>query len=96
LTQANASTVLGQLQNASSAISTQQAALGADQVQLQYQQASQETDIVNTEAANSTISDLDMAQGSTILAQNQLLSQANIAMLAQSNANMGNTLNLLA
>ena len=95
LTAGTATAVNAALQTASANISTQRANLGAAQSQLQYMQSSLVTNIVNTQASNSSISDLDMAQGAMSMTQNQILNQASLAMMAQANLNARNVLSLL-
>ncbi|MDX2193357.1 MAG: flagellin [Gemmatimonadales bacterium] len=69
--------------------------LGALQSRIDF--ASQNTAITlqNTQAAESTIRDADMAQEMTSFTRNQILAQAGTAMLAQANQSSQNVLSLL-
>ncbi|RLB95160.1 MAG: flagellin FliC, partial [Deltaproteobacteria bacterium] len=59
--------------------------LGAIQNRLGYAAANLATTIENTQAAESTIRDVDMAAEMTSFTKNQILLQAGTAMLAQAN-----------
>lgn len=83
------------IQDATSAISTQRAAMGAQQSQLNYKSLALGNYSENVAAAESRIRNADMAQESTNFAKNKILVQASTAMLAQANASSQNVLTLL-
>nr|WP_300863954.1 flagellin [uncultured Acetatifactor sp.] len=71
-------------------VSDQRAALGAVQNRLEHTIANLDNVVENTQAAESAIRDTDMATQMVTYSNNQILSQAGQAMLAQSNqANQG-------
>lgn len=69
--------------------------IGASQNRLDYTVANLQNTIVNYQAAESTIRDLDMAQESAEFQKNNILVQAGSAMLAQANQNSQSVLSLL-
>lgn len=83
--QANAKTALDKLSTAITAITTGMASLGAAQSNLEKAIVSNGVRTTNLEAARSRIVDADFAEESSNLATFQVLSQSNVAMLAQAN-----------
>ena len=69
--------------------------MGAYLQRLEYTEANVTTQEENTQAADSTIRDADMAKEMTEYTKNNVLSQAAQSMLAQANQNMSNVLSLL-
>lgn len=69
--------------------------IGACLQRLEYTQSNIVTAEENTQAAESTIRDADMAREITNYTKNNVLSQAAQAVLAQANQNSGNVINLL-
>lgn len=69
--------------------------IGASQNRLDYTVANLQNTIVNYQAAESTIRDLDMAQETAEFQKNNILVQAGTAMLAQANQNSQSVLGLL-
>jgi len=84
-TAANAQTAISVLDEAINDISTIRGNIGAYQNRLSYASANLATMIENTQAAESVISDVDMAAEMTSFTKNQILMQAGTAMLAQAN-----------
>jgi flagellin len=76
-------------------LGTDRAGVGADEERLQY--TSQELSVLSTNltAANSQISDVDVATESTNFAKYQILVQSGTAMLAQANQDPQNVLKLI-
>lgn len=66
-------------------IATMRATNGGEVRRLQYAQANTNTQVVNIDAANGRIMDVDIAAESSNLAKQQVLVQASAAMTAQSN-----------
>jgi flagellin len=91
----NSVSALSNLDNAISAISTQAGTLGAIQNRLQYTSDSINSTEQNLSASNSQIKDVNMASEMTKLTQQQILSQAGTAMLAQANSQPQMILKLL-
>lgn len=74
---------------------SQQTQIGAQQQALQYSSDNYTTSEYNTTAAQSTIADADIAKESIKMHQGQVLAQANLFMIAQSNQNHSGVLALL-
>jgi flagellin len=91
----NASTALGLVQSAITALATSRASVGANQERLTY--TGNELGVLsnNLAAANSVITDVDVAQESTNYAKYQILVQSGTAMLAQANQNPQSVLKLI-
>ncbi|HMD61353.1 MAG TPA: flagellin [Opitutaceae bacterium] len=85
------SEVTGAIQNVATMIATN----GALQARLGFASQVLTTNMTNLEAANSSISDVDVAQESTQLARWNVLVQAGTAMLAQANTTTQIALKLL-
>jgi flagellin len=91
----DATTALAAVNAAISELGTDRATVGASEQYLNY--TSQQLGVLNTNlsAANSQISDVDVATESTNYAKYQILTQSGTAMLAQANQNPQNILKLL-
>lgn len=85
------SDVSSQLTSVNSALAT----IGAAQNRLDYTVSNLKTAIVNQQAAESVIRDVDMAEEMTKYSKNNILAQAGTAMLAQANQSGQNILSLL-
>jgi len=86
---------ISQIQTAGSVVASARAALGADQIVLNYQATAQLNYSTNMSASEGRIRDLDVAQESTDLARQQILVQSSTAMLAQANATPQGVLTLV-
>jgi flagellin len=84
-TQVNASALISASDTALSYISTQRATLGAGQNRLEHSIANTNVSAQNLAASNSRIRDVDVAEESGAMARNQILMQAGVSVLAQSN-----------
>ncbi len=76
-------------------VSSQRADLGSMQDRLEYSVNNLGVTQQNMVAAGSQISDVDMAEEMSALVRQNILSQANVAMLAQANKQASSVLNLL-
>ncbi len=76
-------------------LSSQRATLGAAQNRLQVAINNIDTTRTNISAANSRIRDVDVAEETAAMAQNQILMQSGVAVLAQANQLPSLALNLL-
>jgi flagellin len=81
----SALSALGTIDAAISAVSTSRAGFGAAMNRLEVAQSSISTMRLNLSAANSRIADVDVASETAALSRNQVLTQAGISVLAQSN-----------
>jgi flagellin len=95
-TQAQAQTTLTNVQNAINTVSTNRAQIGAQENNFGFIQQNQATQSENVSAANSRISDLDMANESIKLATSGILGNSSLAMLAQANSSPQSVARLLA
>jgi flagellin len=84
-TQTNAQTALGAIDSAISTVSSRRASLGAVQNRLQSTISNLGVSFENLSAANSRIRDVDIAEETSSLTRNQILSQSGAAMLSQAN-----------
>ncbi|MDP4153970.1 MAG: flagellin [Bacillota bacterium] len=84
-TRDGASKAIGALDDAIEKVSVQRAKLGADQTRLETKIDNLETTAENLQAAESRITDADMAQEYMEYARENLLCQVSTAMLAQAN-----------
>jgi flagellin len=84
-TAGNALNSIGRIDSAISIISTERAKYGAAMNRLDITVSSIQTMRVNLAAANSRIRDVDVAEETSQLARNQVLSQAGTSVLAQAN-----------
>ncbi len=86
----SAGSAMTSVQAAISKVSNQRSALGAVQNRLEHTVANLDTTSENTQAAESRIRDVDMADEMVTYSKNNILAQAGQAMLAQANqANQG-------
>ena len=92
---ATAFTSLGAFTTEIDAIVTNRAEFGADMAVLQSAANTLSTESVNLSASYSRVMDTDYAAESTAASKNQILQQAGIASLAQSNQNPAMVLSLL-
>ncbi len=88
-------TALAVLDNALELVSTQRARFGAAMNRLETAQSSVATMRLNLSAANSRIRDVDVAQETSNMSSNQVLSQAGASVLAQANQIPQTALSLL-
>lgn len=94
-TQENANTAINVIDTALKRALDQQTDLGSVQSRLGYTSANIVTASENTQSAESTIRDANMAQEMTAYTKNNVLSQAAQSMLAQANQNSSSVLSLL-
>jgi len=94
-TAGSALAALGTIDTAMGQISTQRAKYGAAMNRLEVVTSSIQTMRLNISAANSRIRDVDIAEESSLLARNQVLTQAGVSVLAQANQIPNMALNLL-
>ncbi len=95
LTQSNAADSITKVQNAISTLTAQEEQLGAVQNRLNATISDLNNTSSNLQTANSVIVGANMAQEQTKFAQNQILEQAGISVLAQVNQQPGLILKLL-
>ena len=89
-TAANANTAIGLIKTGLAAVSSQRSNLGAIQNRLEHTITNLDNVVENTSAAESAIRDTDMAEEMVKYSNNNILTQAGQAMLAQANqANQG-------
>jgi flagellin len=86
---------LGLIDDAIGKVAGFRANFGAIQSRLQTSISNLETASLNTEAARSRIEDVDVAEETAKLAQNNIMKQAGIMSLAQANSITNNALSLL-
>jgi len=91
-----ATTALTNVETAIDQLSQDNATIGANMVRLNYTSNDLTTQQTNIDAANSAISDTDVAQESTNYAKLQILVQSGTAMLAQANQMPQSMLKLLS
>jgi len=94
-TAASAATSLTSIKTALSGVSRTRADIGAGINRLQAAVSVLQSQSQNTQAAESTIRDANVAEEIANLTKYQILAQAGIAALAQANQNSQNVLNLL-
>lgn len=82
----NASSAIGSLQTAIQSLTTALADIGANEANLESAINSNQAFATSLESAKSRIVDADFAEESSNLAKYNILSQSNVAMLAQANA----------
>ena len=90
-----AGTALADVTAAIAQLGTDRAGVGANEERLQYTSQALSVLSTNLTAANSQISDVDVATESTKFAKSQILVQSGAAMLAQANQNPQNVLKLI-
>ncbi len=93
-TAAKAQTFMATIDTAIGKLNATRGDIGAAQNRLTYAAANLATTIENTQAAESVIRDVDMADEMTSFTKNQILLQASTAMLAQANSAPQNVLSL--
>ncbi|HEY8946923.1 MAG TPA: flagellin [Polyangiaceae bacterium] len=84
-TTGNSLTALGRIDSALTTISTNRAKYGSTMNRLDVAVSSIQTMRLNLSAANSRIRDVDVAEETSALSRNQILSQAGVSVLAQAN-----------
>jgi flagellin len=94
-TDTNAKSAIGSIKSALEAVSAQRAALGAVQNRLEHTVSNLNNVVENTTAAESRIRDTDMASEMVKFTNNNVLTQAGTAMLAQANQSNQTVLSLL-
>jgi flagellin len=94
-TVAQAQTALTQIESAISGLGTVQNTIGTLQNRLQFAIGLAQSQIVNTQAAESRIRDANIAEESANMTRYNILSQAGIAALAQANQTSSSVLALL-
>lgn len=92
---ANAQTALGRLDTAIGSINTALGTIGSAQSRFDFAASNVATTLQNTQAAESTIRDADMAYEMTQFTKNNILSQAAQSMLSQANQGTQGILQLL-
>jgi flagellin len=92
---ATAPTALTDVNKAITQLATDRATVGANEARLSYTSNQLAVEQTNVQAANSAISDVNVAQESTNYAQLNILVQSGTAMLAQANALPSNVLKLV-
>jgi len=85
LTKANADTASVAISSAIDRLSNARAGVGAAQNRLEFASDNLASTIENTEAARSSLLDLDVASEMTVFTAKQVLVQSGVAMLAQAN-----------
>jgi len=83
------------LNTAITSLTARRASVNADISKFNFYVQNIATETTNLQAANSSISDVDVATESTLLAQNNILVQASTSMLAQANTSQESLLGLL-
>jgi flagellin len=94
-TGAQAITALGQIESAIGTLGTVQNTIGTLQNRLQFAISLAQSQIVNTQAAESRIRDANIAEESANMTRYNILSQSGIAALAQANQTSSSVLALL-
>lgn len=94
-TNSGAQSALASLQTAVNTVTTALAGVGASEVNLNAAIANNNSLVANLESAKSRVQDADFASESSNLAKYNILTQSNIAMLAQANSLPGMALQLL-
>lgn len=94
--QAHAQTAIGVFQNAIDILSNERGRMGAYQNRLEHTYNSLTNNRENMTQAESLIRDADMAKEMAVFVKSQLLAQASVTMLSQSNQNPGLILKLIS
>jgi flagellin len=94
-TAANAQAALTTLAAAVTSLGSVQASVGTIENRLMYAVSLAQSQIVNTQAADSRIRDANIAEESSSLTRYQILTQSGIAVLAQANQSSASILSLL-
>ena len=92
---ASSRTALGTIDTAINTLSTSRATIGAAQNRLQVTMNNLAVANENLSAANSRIRDVDVAQETSDMTKNQILTQAGVAVLSQANQLPSSALSLL-
>jgi len=95
LTDGAADTAVGAIDTAIAAINTFIGTVGAAQSRIDFASANVAIQLQNSQAAESTIRDADMAYEMSQFTKNNILAQASQSMLAQANSNAQGILQLL-
>jgi flagellin len=90
-----AATAIGLLNTALTSLTSRRATVNADISKFNFYVQNIATESTNLQAANSSISDVDVATESTELAKENILVQASSSMLAQANSSQNSLLTLL-
>jgi len=90
-----ATTAVGLLTTAITSLTSRRATVNADISKFNFYTQNIATETTNLQAANSAISNVDVATESTTLAQNNILVEASSSMLAQANSSQNSILTLL-
>jgi flagellin len=90
-----AATAVGLLTTAITSLTSRRATVNADISKFNFYTQNIATETTNLQAANSAISNVDVATESTKLAQNNILVEASSSMLAQANSSQNSILTLL-
>lgn len=94
-TTTGAASAITALNTAISSLTGRRAQVNADISKFNFYVQNQQTESTNLQAANSRISDVDVATESTELAKDNILQQASTSMLAQANSAQSSLLTLL-
>jgi flagellin len=94
-TTTGAASAISALDTAISSLTGRRAQVNADISKFNFYVQNQQTESTNLQAANSRISDVDVATESTELAKDNILQQASTSMLAQANSAQSSLLTLL-
>tara|TARA_R110000868_G_scaffold262401_1_gene520932 strand:- start:99217 stop:100428 length:1212 start_codon:yes stop_codon:yes gene_type:complete len=94
-TQANAATATAQVDAAVDSVNSARANLGSNMNKLEFANSNLSVTIENTEAARSTLMDVDVSAEITKFSSEQVLIQAGVSMLAQANQQPSLLLRLL-
>lgn len=95
LTQSDASEAIEAINNAREVVSGQRALFGSYQNRLEHARSVDDITAENTQSAESTLRDLDMAEGMVEHSKNNILLQVAQAMIAQANQSPDSVINLL-
>ncbi len=90
-----ANSAIGLLNTAITSLTTRRAQVNADISKFNFYVQNINTESTNLQAANSRIADVDVATESTMLAQENILTEASTSMLAQANSSQESLLTLL-
>jgi flagellin len=90
-----ADSAIGLLNTAIESLTSRRATVNANVSKFNFYVQNIATESTNLQAANSTISDVDVATESTMLAKNNILVQSSSAMLAQANSSENSLVSLL-
>ena len=94
-TQAGAAAAMSEIENAAKTVSGNQAEIGAVQNRMAHRQDVLNSQLAAASQSESNIVDMDVAEQTSLLIQNQVQQQAAIALMAQANISTESTLQLL-